>query len=301
MPPRGESPGRIPVARTRASPSSVPSVRHTRGRARSTCPPRPALKPVLPHTNVWTTPRGPRLCDPYRSRPGVRHRGHVDRANFVQFGRAVARPNSPADPQSGHGPAAQGARRIPTRLRRVKIRRARKSLLFAECVHSANFRLPARLRRRAVHRSSACARGFIRSTLTTYPPRPALTSVLPHTDVWTTPRGDRLRDLYRSRPFVRHRGYVDNARQSTRASPPAHFLPTYATVSNLHIPCCLDFLSSFQSCTERLRFAPRRRWRKSTAHDSIHAVAFPRITPFPLSGNRRPLPGEGSATGPNLK
>lgn len=142
---------------------------------------------------------------------------------------------------------------------------------------------------------------FIRSALTTYPPRPALTPVLPHTDVWTTPRGDRLRDLYRSRPFVRHRGYVDNAPQSTRASPPAHVLLVRSIESILHILCYLYLLSSFQSCTEQLRFAPRRRWRKSTAHDSIHAVAFSRITPFPLSGNRRPLPGEGSATGPNLK
>lgn len=142
---------------------------------------------------------------------------------------------------------------------------------------------------------------FCQSALTTYPPRPALTPVLPHTDVWTTPRGDRLRDPYRSRPFVRHRGYVDNAHQSTRASPPAHVLLTHSIESILHIFCYLYLLSSFQSCTERRRFAPRRRSRKPTAHDSNHAVAFPRITPIPLSGNRRTSPGEGSATGPNSK
>ncbi len=124
MPLRRDSPSELQLPARGQFRPSAPSVVRTRCPARSTCPPRPALKPVLPHTSVWTTPRGTRLCDLDRSRPGVRHRGHVDRANFVQFGRAAARPNHCTDPQSGRGPAKRRARRIPTRLRRVKIRRA---------------------------------------------------------------------------------------------------------------------------------------------------------------------------------
>ncbi|KIP17213.1 hypothetical protein KY49_6786 [Burkholderia sp. MSHR3999] len=176
--------------------SSAATVRRTRYPARSTYPPRPALTPPLP-----TLPCGQRRAAP----------GHVISADH-------GRPVGTVDMWIARISASSAA---PSRVRISMLARhpscgpARTSLQFAECTHSANVRSSARHRRRAdtpiVHGRPNLSRCRIDHKSTAPRAHPGVA----HPHAWTTPRGERLRDPARSRPFVRRRGCMDNAHRST--------------------------------------------------------------------------------------
>lgn len=144
-----------------------------------------------------------------------------------------------------------------------------------------------------------------------------------HTYVWTNPRGERLRDLCRSRPFVRHRGYVDNAHRCAPAVPAAHFPSLHFPRRSCpvsHNPTATDSAKVGLSCVTPVTIKTsqmsahclrRRRpvspgWRRfpirqaARTHRVNHAIASKTRSDvgndFPMTrGNPRPL-GKSSHT-----
>lgn len=233
-------------------PHSIPRAIHI--------PTAPRAHPAVDHTHVWTTARGARPRDQCGSRPVGRHRGYVDRANFSQFGRAGARPNFHAGPAIRHAAPVHAARAAvsPGPLGETAARAKFNPVCgMRECAHPAKVRRSARHRRRADTPIVRARTNFSLRRIDHNSTAPRAHPGVAHSHAWTTPRGERLRDPARSRPFVRHRGCVDNAHRSTHAPPAAHLSPISRAAPNLHFPRYFRPPPSRGGCTDLLHFVPR--------------------------------------------
>lgn len=212
--------GQETIERGNRPPHSIPRAIHI--------PTAPRAHPAVAHTHVWTTARGARPRDQCGSRPAGRHRGYVDRANFSQFGRAVARPNFHAGPAIRRAAPVHAARAaVSPALAGETAARAKFTPVcgMRESAHPAKVRHSARHRRRADTPIVRARPNFYLRRIDHKSTAPRAHPGVVHPYAWATPRGERLRDPSRSRPFVRRRGCVDNAHRSTCVPPAAHLSP----------------------------------------------------------------------------